>query len=450
MDLCVKTEPYEDSVSEMGAGACLDSSQAKNVTFDPECLKTKQFGSVAFPNSEKAETDGDRLCDIKDEVSMDLQYINNEQTGLEPTKGEYSYMTDISESGSTAEMRSRDCAGERKESQDSTVKRNEINKPSHRYNCMNCGKNFLGNWLDWETRELLQIRAEEEIHARMSGTVRDAAVYATIAEMLAERGIVRSKKQVQSKLKWMKIQYKKITHHSNKNGRDGKEWPFLHQCNAIWGNRPPTNPSSTQSSTQASNQYQGTLTPPSPESPADRVPVDEEVRIHSLPDMDGTGNEGARPRENWPLMSASGPKLRTSASADPPDFSPAPDLGEVHDEGDSPATVTHGPASDERRGVGGRLPRRRVKKTKMEQAAGVMCGVLMDRLEALEEKREEREERRLREERDFQLRLHQEALDMQLHVLREMKSAQAHFLQQLQQLLGRFSQPQTQTQQQPQ
>ncbi|KAG9348872.1 hypothetical protein JZ751_029189 [Albula glossodonta] len=345
---------------------------------------------------------------------MDLQYIDNQQTGLGATRGENS-ASKVPESRATVEIRTKDCVGG-KEYDNGAPKRNE-GKPSHRYNCLNCGTNFLGNWLDWETRELLQIRAEEEINARMSGTVRDAAVYATIAEMLAERGIVRSKKQVQSKLKCMKLQFKKMSHRSNRNGRDGKEWPFLRLCDAIWGNRSTSDAVPVAS---LPSQDQGTPTA-SPESPPDQAAHDD-IQVHSLPEVRLTGDRA----------------LKSDS-----------DLDEVQLEGESPSIAPQGQASEAKRGEGGRFTRRSAKKTKMEQAAGVMCGILMDRLEALEEKREAREERRLREEREFQLRLHQEALDTQFRILTEMKSAQAHFVQQLQQLLSRFSQTQQLQQQQP-
>ncbi|KAJ8332294.1 hypothetical protein SKAU_G00427200 [Synaphobranchus kaupii] len=407
MDRCVKTEPFEDS------------DKAEQVRFDLDCLKTAQFEFVAFPNSAQAETETDR---IKDEMFMDLEYIGEEQTELDPARGE------VAGSRPRAEIRTRDSgAMDRKELENGAPKRNE-GKPSHRYNCLNCGTNYLGNWLDWETRELLQIRAEEEIHARISGTVRDAAVYATIAEMLADRGIIRSKKQVQSKLKCMKIQFKKVNHPSNQNGRGGKEWPFLRLCDVIWGSRPSTN-----DVPMAPSQDQGTPTP-SPESPPDRVALDKEVRVHPLPGVYPTGGTATKPAENWTAISASSSRVR-SAPAVPQDLDPISDRDEVHFEGGSPSTATQVPVSELNHGEAHHSPSKSAKKTKMEQAAGVMCGVLLDRLEALEEKREAREERRLREERDFQLRLHQEALETQFRILREMKSAQTQFVQQLQQLL---------------
>ncbi|KAI1885149.1 hypothetical protein AGOR_G00217220 [Albula goreensis] len=428
MDMYVKTEPFDDS------------DKAEKVIFDPDSLKTASFGFVTFPNSDHPEAESNRLDRIKDEICMDLQYIDNQQTGLGATRGENS-ASKVPESRATVEIRTKDCVGG-KEYDNGAPKRNE-GKPSHRYNCLNCGTNFLGNWLDWETRELLQIRAEEEINARMSGTVRDAAVYATIAEMLAERGIVRSKKQVQSKLKCMKLQFKKISHRSNRNGRDGKEWPFLRLCDAIWGNRSTSDAVPVAS---LSSQDQGIPTA-SPESPPDQAAHDD-IQVHSLPEVRLTGNRALKSGEDLTSVSASSSRLRSSASSDLPDLDPDSDLDEVQLEGESPSVAPQGQASEAKRGEGGRFTRRSAKKTKMEQAAGVMCGILMDRLEALEEKREAREERRLREEREFQLRLHQEALDTQFRILTEMKSAQTHFVQQLQQLLSRFSQTQ-QLQQQP-
>ncbi len=47
------------------------------------------------------------------------------------------------------------------------------------------------NWSDKEVKELLLIRADEEINWQIDRTVRDSNVYCTIADKLRLRGVQR-------------------------------------------------------------------------------------------------------------------------------------------------------------------------------------------------------------------------------------------------------------------
>ncbi|XP_053699850.1 uncharacterized protein si:dkey-6e2.2 [Synchiropus splendidus] len=60
------------------------------------------------------------------------------------------------------------------------------------------------HWQDREIRELVAIRARDEVKRQISGTVRYTVLYGYIARMLKDRGFVRAQKQVINKLKSLK------------------------------------------------------------------------------------------------------------------------------------------------------------------------------------------------------------------------------------------------------
>ncbi len=94
------------------------------------------------------------------------------------------------------------------------------------------------NWSDKEVKELLLIRAEEEINWQIDGTVRDSNVYCTIAERLRLCGVQRNKKQVTAKVKSLKSFYLKTKDHNNTSGMTAKSFAYYDMCDNIWGHRP--------------------------------------------------------------------------------------------------------------------------------------------------------------------------------------------------------------------
>ncbi len=98
----------------------------------------------------------------------------------------------------------------------------------------NRGKNLS----DKEVKELLLIRADEEINRQIDGTVGDSNVYCTIADKLRLRGVQRDKKQVTAKLKSLKCLYLKTKDHNNTSGMTAKSFAYYDLCDNIWGHRP--------------------------------------------------------------------------------------------------------------------------------------------------------------------------------------------------------------------
>ena len=98
------------------------------------------------------------------------------------------------------------------------------------------------HWQDEEVRQLLTIRAQAGISRQIVGTARDSVVYDQITKVLCERGIIRTKVQVNTKLKALKKQYQTLVERNNSRrsgGSDHESWCYLSLCEPIWGPRVP-------------------------------------------------------------------------------------------------------------------------------------------------------------------------------------------------------------------
>ncbi|XP_036372002.1 uncharacterized protein LOC118769095 [Megalops cyprinoides] len=98
------------------------------------------------------------------------------------------------------------------------------------------------HWRHDEIRELLSVRADTEIVRQIQGTARDSVVYDQITSRLRDRGVVRNKAQVNSKLKALKRQYHQVVDRDGQSGNDRKTWCYFSLCEAIWGSSHSTNP----------------------------------------------------------------------------------------------------------------------------------------------------------------------------------------------------------------
>ncbi|XP_052453172.1 uncharacterized protein si:ch211-174j14.2 [Carassius gibelio] len=98
------------------------------------------------------------------------------------------------------------------------------------------------NWSDSEIKALLFIRADEEICRNLRGTVSDAVTYDKITNRLREQGIHRTKSQVISKLKTLRLKYMKINDHHKQSGNGRITWMYHELCQSIWGSSHSANP----------------------------------------------------------------------------------------------------------------------------------------------------------------------------------------------------------------
>ncbi len=104
------------------------------------------------------------------------------------------------------------------------------------------------NWSDNAIKVLLLIRADEDICHHLRGTVSDAVTYDKITNSLREQGIHRTKSQVISKLKTLRLTLMKINDHHKQSGSGRISWVYFDFCQSIWGSSHSTNPIALTSS----------------------------------------------------------------------------------------------------------------------------------------------------------------------------------------------------------
>ncbi|CAL8321003.1 unnamed protein product [Lota lota] len=100
-----------------------------------------------------------------------------------------------------------------------------------------------GNWGDIEVRELLALRALDEIHRHITGTVKDGPVLEKLTRLHRERGFSRTKAQVASKLKCLRKKFHQVNDYNGKTGRGRLEWTYFDLCQSIWGSSHSAEPS---------------------------------------------------------------------------------------------------------------------------------------------------------------------------------------------------------------
>ncbi|XP_074536776.1 uncharacterized protein LOC141798817 [Halichoeres trimaculatus] len=102
--------------------------------------------------------------------------------------------------------------------------------------------NKVHNWQENEIRELLTIRASEQIRHLITGTVKDSVVYQRMSKLLSERGVYRTHMQVISKLKSLRKHYLRYHQQKVRTGCDRVNWPFYDLCHWAFGNGPAGSP----------------------------------------------------------------------------------------------------------------------------------------------------------------------------------------------------------------
>ncbi|XP_065134339.1 uncharacterized protein [Paramisgurnus dabryanus] len=107
---------------------------------------------------------------------------------------------------------------------------------------------MTANWSDAETKALLLIRADEEICRQLNRTVSDTVTYDKITRLLKEQGINRSKSQVISKLKTLRLKFQKVHDHHKRSGNGRISWAYFELCQSVWGNSHSTEPVALSSS----------------------------------------------------------------------------------------------------------------------------------------------------------------------------------------------------------
>ncbi|KAJ8252642.1 hypothetical protein COCON_G00219540 [Conger conger] len=99
------------------------------------------------------------------------------------------------------------------------------------------------NWSDPEVVELLQLWADDSVQIELESCLRNQHVFNRIAEVLREKGILRTGDQCREKIKKMKLDYRRIKD-NQKTVRGGRTWKFYEVMDRVLTNRPSVSYSS--------------------------------------------------------------------------------------------------------------------------------------------------------------------------------------------------------------
>ncbi|KAI1904023.1 hypothetical protein AGOR_G00001420 [Albula goreensis] len=125
------------------------------------------------------------------------------------------------------------------------------------------------NWSDPEVVELLQLWADDSVQIELESCLRNQHVFNRIAEVLREKGILRTGDQCREKIKKMKLEYRRIKD-NQKTVRGGRTWKFYEVMDRVLTNRPSVSYSSLGGTVIAHQVLQGT-------------PGSEAFHLHNIP-----------------------------------------------------------------------------------------------------------------------------------------------------------------------
>ena len=94
-------------------------------------------------------------------------------------------------------------------------------------------------WGDSETFKLIEIWGDGAIQAMLEGSKRNKDVFKKIAGKMMDVGYDKTADQCNSKIRKLKLEYRKIKDGRKKTGTGRKEWRFF---DAVLGHKPATQP----------------------------------------------------------------------------------------------------------------------------------------------------------------------------------------------------------------
>ncbi|XP_064169946.1 1-aminocyclopropane-1-carboxylate synthase-like protein 1 isoform X2 [Anguilla rostrata] len=125
------------------------------------------------------------------------------------------------------------------------------------------------DWSDPEVAELLHLWADDSVQIELESCLRNQHVFNRIAEVLREKGILRTGDECREKIKKMKLDYRRIKD-NQKTVRGGRTWKFYEVMDRVLNNRPPVSYSSLGGTVTAHQVLQGT-------------PASDAFLLHNIP-----------------------------------------------------------------------------------------------------------------------------------------------------------------------
>ena len=101
----------------------------------------------------------------------------------------------------------------------------------------------MANWTDAEVLHLIELWGEEGIQEQLEGAKRNKHVFEKIAKELQKTGSEKTAEQCRTKLKKLKLDYRKVKDKQNQTGRGRTSWRYFDAMDAVLAHRPTTRPS---------------------------------------------------------------------------------------------------------------------------------------------------------------------------------------------------------------
>ena len=98
------------------------------------------------------------------------------------------------------------------------------------------------SWTDEETCKLIEIWGDKSIQAMLEGCKRNRDMFNKIAREMEAAGYHKTSEQCNSKIRKLKLEYRKIKDDRNKTGRGRKTWTFFDAMDSVLGHKPATQP----------------------------------------------------------------------------------------------------------------------------------------------------------------------------------------------------------------
>ena len=92
----------------------------------------------------------------------------------------------------------------------------------------------MATWNDTEVLQLISLWGEEGVQEQLEGSKRNKHVYTKIALALAKKNINKDCSQCRTKIKKLKLDYRKAKDKNGKTGRGRTTWKYFEALDPIW------------------------------------------------------------------------------------------------------------------------------------------------------------------------------------------------------------------------
>ena len=98
------------------------------------------------------------------------------------------------------------------------------------------------SWNKEETLKLIELWGDDAIQAMLEGSWRSKDIFVRISQGMNEAGYNKNGEQCSSKIKKLRLEYRKIKDKRGKTGTSYKDWKYFDPLDSILGHKPATQP----------------------------------------------------------------------------------------------------------------------------------------------------------------------------------------------------------------